>query len=139
MKRQFQPGDTRQWRHVVTLADTATFANGLVHPVYATFALARDAEFACRQFVLEAREDHEEGIGTYVSVEHLSGALPGALIDFTAKVEEMNGNTLVCTWQAYERDRLIAQGKQIQKILSRDRLQSIFESLPGGTDLHGIG
>lgn len=139
MKKLFQPGDTRHWRHIVSINDTATFANGLVHPVYATFALARDAEFACRQFVLEAREDHEEGIGTYVSVEHLAGALPGAPIDFTATVEEMRGNTLVCSWEAHEQERIIARGRQIQKILTRDRLQSIFESLPRGSDLHGVG
>jgi predicted thioesterase len=139
MKKRFQPGETRHWKHIVSPDDTAAFADGPVHPVYATFALARDAEFACRQFVLEAREEHEEGIGTYVSVEHLSGALPGARIDFTATVEEMNGNTLVCKWEAYDRERIIAKGKQIQKILSRDRLQSIFESLSRGSDLHGVG
>jgi len=139
MKKLFQPGDKRHWMHIVSPDDTASFANGPVHPVYATFALARDAEFACRQVVLEAREEHEEGIGNYVSVEHLSGALPGARIDFTATVEEINGNTLVCSWEAYDRERIIAKGKQIQKILSRDRLQSIFESLPRASDLHGIG
>jgi len=139
MKKLFQPGDIRHWMHVVSHEDTATFESGPVHPVYATFALARDAEFACRQFVLEMREEHEEGIGTFVSVEHIAGARPGARIDFTAMVETIQGNTLVCTWEAHECGRIIAKGRQIQKVLTRDRLQSIFESLPDGSDLHGVG
>lgn len=139
MKRVFEIGEIRKWTRIVALQDTAIFPNGPVHPVYATFALARDAEYACRQFVLETQEDHEEGIGTFVSVEHLAAALPGAHIEFTARVEEMQGNTLVCNWEAHEQGRLIARGRQIQKILTRDRLQSLFESLPHGSDLHGVG
>ena len=131
MRRLFSQGEERKWAHTVTLADTATFENGPVHPVYATFAMARDAEFACRQFVLELREDHEEGIGTFVSVEHCSPALPGARVVFTARVEEMQGHTLVCSWEAHEQDRPLAKGKQIQKILSRERLKKMFDDLSG--------
>ena len=63
--------------------------------------------------------------------EHCSPALPGARVVFTARVEEMQGHTLVCSWEAHEQDRLLAKGKQIQKILSRERLKKMFDDLSG--------
>ena len=55
----------------------AAFGGEVVHEVYATFALARDAEWTTRQFVLDMRDDDEEGIGTFLSIEHKSPALWG--------------------------------------------------------------
>ena len=48
-------GDVRKIAKVVEAGDLATFETGNVHPFYSTFALGRDAEWACRQFVLEMR------------------------------------------------------------------------------------
>ena len=55
---------------VVGPEDTASFGGVEVHPVCSTFAMAREAEWACRQFVLKLREDHEEGIGNGLTIEH---------------------------------------------------------------------
>ncbi len=75
MKEIFKPGDKKIYTHKVTEQDAAVFETGMVHPVYATFALSRDAEWACRQFVLEMKDADEEGIGTYLTVNHISPAL----------------------------------------------------------------
>ena len=61
MKNPFKSGDQKTYRHRVTEADIARFESGLVHPFYATFALGRDAEWAGRLFVLEMKEEGEEG------------------------------------------------------------------------------
>jgi hypothetical protein len=60
MKNPFSIGQTLTIRHLVQPADTAAFETGQVHPVYATFALARDLEWAGRQFVLEMLDEDEE-------------------------------------------------------------------------------
>jgi fluoroacetyl-CoA thioesterase len=52
MKKIFKTGDIKEYTHIVVKEDVAAFETGLVHPVYSTFALARDAEWTCRQFVL---------------------------------------------------------------------------------------
>lgn len=101
----------------------------MVHPVYATFALARDAEWACRLFVLDMKEADEEGIGTFVTVQHQSPALLGQTVTFVATITELKGNSIVCTYTAHVGSRLVATGEQGQKILKRDRLQQLFGSL----------
>ena len=83
MKNPFNPGDVKTYSHTVTVADVARLPGGLVHEVYSTFALARDAEWASRLFVLDMREDDEEGIGTAVQVTHHSPALVGETVHFT--------------------------------------------------------
>lgn len=134
MKNNCQPGDIRQYSITVTTADQAMFpavdgqeGGGHIHPVYATFALARDAEWACRLFVLDMKEDDEEGIGIKVTVDHKSPALVGSTVVFTATLQSATGNTVVCTYTAHVGDRLIAEGEQVQKILKKDRVQQLYQ------------
>jgi len=124
-----QTGDTKTYLKEVTEADVAAFESGQVHPVYATFALARDAEWACRLFVLEMKEADEEGIGTFVTVQHVSPALVGQTVAFEATIKELKGNSIVCTYTAKVGERLVAHGEQGQKILKQERLQQLFSSL----------
>jgi len=126
MKNPFHPGDQKTFEREVRLEDTAVFDSGPVHPVYATFALARDAEWACRLFVLEMKAPDEEGIGTMISVQHVSPAPLGATITFEATVKSIRGNELICSYEAKIGDRLIAQGEQGQKILKKATLKRLF-------------
>ena len=116
-------------RHTVTKKDAAAFELGEVHPVYSTFALARDAEWSGRLFVLQMREEGEEGIGTGLSVEHLSPALIGEEVNFVSRLEEVNKNEVVTTYEARSGDRLIARGEQRQKIVRKEKLDALFASL----------
>lgn len=135
MKDIFKPGDTKTYSHKVTEADAAVFSEGLVHPVYATFALSRDAEWACRQFVLEMKETDEEGIGTYLSVNHKSPAMIGEEVVFYAEVKTLERNELICTYTAKVGERIIAEGETGQKILKREKLERIFASLATGNQI----
>lgn len=126
---KFHTGDTKTYHKRVGEADVAAFESGKVHPVYATFALARDAEWACRMFVLEMKEADEEGIGTFVSVEHVSPAMVGQTVTFVATITELKGNSIVCSYTASVGSRLVARGEQGQKILKKERLQQLFSSL----------
>jgi fluoroacetyl-CoA thioesterase len=127
MINPFQPGEVRQFRRLVQREHLAVFESGPVHPVYSTFALARDAEWACRLFVLEMKEEHEEGIGTYLSVEHRSVAREGHLVLFTAVLLEVDGNRIRCRYEAHVEDRLIATGEQEQRILERIRVEKLMQ------------
>ena len=91
-------GDVCKIAKVVEAADLATFETGNVHPFYSTFALGRDAEWACRQFVLEMKEDDEEGIGTFLNIAHKSPAMLGDEVEIVATLTEIDGNAVNCSF-----------------------------------------
>lgn len=129
MKDPFQRGDVKTFSHTVTAEDSASFESGEVHAVYSTFALCRDAEWSGRLFVLEMKEDGEEGIGSGITVKHISPALPGQQVIFSATLKEVNGNEVVTDYVAKVGDRVIAEGTQWQKIMKKEKLDKLFESL----------
>ncbi len=129
MQHMFKPGDTKTFERVVRPEDTAAFEGDEVHPVYATFALARDAEWVCRLFVLDMKDADEEGIGTFVTVNHKSPALVGATVTFKATVLRLEANELVCHYEATCGGRVVAVGEQGQKVLKKEKLRRLFETI----------
>jgi predicted thioesterase len=129
MKNIFQPGAIKVYSKIVQPHEKAEFDSGVVHEVYSTFYLAKDAEWSTRLFVLEMKENDEEGIGTFIHVDHLSPALIGSEIDFYAKLDEVNGNSVICSFEAKCGDRLIASGRTGQKILKKEKLEAIMNLL----------
>ncbi|HLT75450.1 MAG TPA: hypothetical protein VKZ68_10190 [Ohtaekwangia sp.] len=128
MKSVFKPGEKREYRKRIGPDDIATFHDENVHPVYATFSLARDAEWTSRQFVLEMKDGDEEGIGTFLSVEHKGPAFVGEEVVFTAWVDHFEANELVCFYEARVGERLIAIGRTGQKILKKEKISRIFQT-----------
>lgn len=126
MKNIFKTGDRKEYRTVANFHDLAAFQGKMVHPVYSTFALARDIEWASRQFILEMCEDSEEGVGTFLSIEHKSPAVMGEEVLITAFFDELEGNELSCTCEVKVEDRLIAVGKTRQKIFRKEKIDKIF-------------
>lgn len=132
MKSCWTKGDQLHHRIVVTQNDLAVFETGAVHELYSTFALARDAEWSGRLFVLNMKEDDEEGIGTRLDIQHVSPALLGSEVDFTATFEEISEKGEIMTsFEARVGERLIAKGIQGQRILKREKIDSIFRQLKG--------
>ncbi len=129
MQNAFKIGDIKTFSHMVTEEDTAKFDSGEVHAVYSTFALTRDAEWSGRLFVLEMKEEGEEGIGSGITVKHISPALVGQEVIFTATLTEVNKNEVVTDYVAKVNDRIIAEGTQSQKIVHKEKLERLFESL----------
>src|SRR5687768_5700903 len=115
MKKIFKPGDKKEFCRMIDSTDLAIFNNEMVHPVYATFSLARDAEWTSRQFVLDMKEPDEEGIGTFLTIEHKAPAFAGEEIKFTAWIDHIESDELICFFEAKVSDRLIAIGKTGQK------------------------
>ncbi len=129
MKLVCAVGDVRTITKVVTDADLATFETGNVHPFYATFALGREVEWACRQFVLEMNEADEEGIGTFLNITHKSPALLGDTVEIKATLTELHGNTVNCSFEVLVSDRLVAEGTQGQKILKKEKVDRLIAQI----------
>ena len=129
VKAIFKNGDKKIFERLVRQEDTAAFESGAVHPVYATFALTRDAEWSSRLFVLEMKEDNEEGIGTFVNVKHVSPAFIGDKVLFEAVIDELKGNEVNCLFTAKVNERIIAVGRTGQKILMKEKIERLFEGL----------
>lgn len=130
MKTHLKPGDQKIFKKTVEESDTAGFVEGMVHPVYATFCIARDAEWSGRLFVLEIRDDDEEGVGTSISVNHHSPAFPGEEVIFTATLTTILRHEILTFYEAKVGNRLIASGEQGQKIFKRKKLEQLFSATP---------
>ncbi len=131
MKRLLNKGESKRLKKTVVQEDVAKFNESVVHPVCSTFALARDIEWATRQYVLEVIDDDEEGIGTHLSIDHKSPALLGEELDIYSNVESFDGSTLICSYQVTVGERTIAIGETGQKILKKDKIKGILSSLAG--------
>jgi len=128
VKNIFKPGDQKSFKRIVMESDCAIFNGELLHPVCATFALARDFEWSSRLFFLEMKEEGEEGVGTMLSIDQKSPAFVGDEVIFTATVEKTERNELVCAIEAKVGDRVIATGKTGQKMLKKEKLKELFKS-----------
>ena len=127
MQLIFQNGDTKTFTKIVQANEIASFESGTVHEVYSTFAIARDAEWSGRLFVLEMKEADEEGIGTQIHVEHKSPAFVGDEITYIATFEEVKTNgEIITTFEAYCAKRLVAMGLQGQRILPKAKIDAVF-------------
>lgn len=115
---------TMQYR--VKSEDVASFNGRVVHTVCSTFTLAREIEWATRQFVLAVREDDEEGIGTFLSIDHKGPAFVGEEIIIEASVDQINGHELICSYIARVGEHVVAVGKTGQKILKREKIAELF-------------
>jgi predicted thioesterase len=129
MKSIFNTGDVKIFEKIVGPNDIAEFESGKVHDVYGTFALGRDAEWSSRLFVLEMKEDDEEGIGTFLNIKHHSPALLGETVRFTAVISKLEKNIVDCHVKAEVGTRLIATCETGQKIIKKEKLNLLFESL----------
>lgn len=119
-------GDTRTFVKHVTTADFARFEDGLVHAVCSTFSLAQAAEWAGRLFVLDLKAEDEEGIGTFLKINHKGPAFEGDAIVIVAALQKYEGNEVICSFQAHVGDRLVADGGTGQKILKKEKLAKIL-------------
>ncbi|MFA5595387.1 MAG: thioesterase family protein [Trueperaceae bacterium] len=130
--------DGYETRHeiVVTDAMTVDFEDredprlGKLHPVYATYWLAKHMELVSRKIILPFLEEGEAGIGFEVAVKHVASALPGMRVTLTARFERMERNRVFATCQAVsELDDVLATGSTVQVILSEERLEGAFDDL----------
>lgn len=126
MKTIFKPGDKKVFEKTIMPEDAAAFQGEVLHKVYSTFALARDMEWSSRLFFIEMKEADEEGVGTFLSIEHKSPARIGQVVTITATVASIQGNELICNIEARCAERVVALGKTGQKMLPLEKINQLF-------------
>jgi len=136
--REIPPGFEVHHELVVTPAMTVDFEDpqdarlGKLHPVYATYWLAKHMELVSRKLILPFLEDGEEGIGHAVSVKHLASALPGMRLRLTARLEAQEGNRVHAGCTAVsELGDLVGKGTTVQVVLPHAKLVLAFDRLRG--------
>lgn len=119
--QRIPPGRTATLEVVVTDEMTVRFDQlGPVHPVYATYWMAKHMEEAGRLVLLPYLETGEDGVGGAVSVEHLAPALPGERLTVLAHHEHTSGRRIECRCVAHTMSgRLIGTGTTVQHVVSR--------------------
>lgn len=129
--RPIPPGFTQTLSVTVTDEMTVNFGElGAVHPVYATYWLARHFEEAGRKIILPFLEEGEGGIGTEVEVIHMASALPGMTVTVTATFERLEGRRILCRMRAVsELGDEIGHGTTGQMALPQEKIDAGFERL----------
>jgi fluoroacetyl-CoA thioesterase len=109
---------------VVTPEMTVRFDElGPVHPVYATYSMAKHFEEAGRKLLLPHLEPGEAAIGRSVSVEHLAPAWVGDTVRVSAECVELRGGRLTCACRAVDADgRELGHGSTVQVVLPQQVL-----------------
>jgi predicted thioesterase len=117
---------------VVTDDMTVDFAElGRVHPVYATYTMAKHFEEAARKVLLAHLDDGEEGIGSKVAVEHLAPSWVGDRLTVEARCTAVTGNRITCACTATDGDgREVGRGSTEQVVLPRAVLDRTLTRRP---------
>ncbi|TVQ53890.1 MAG: thioesterase [Phycisphaerales bacterium] len=131
MKPSLQVGNTAEHTVTVTEEMCPAFDGVVVHRVYSTWSMAHHMEIAARLVLAPHLEEHEEGIGSHLSIDHLGPTPVGHRVRLVAEAVELGPTTLVCDVHAYHvresGDKLVGRGKQVQRILPKDKLRQLIE------------
>ena len=127
--REIPVGATATLDVVVTPDLTVDFAElGRVHPVYATYNMAKHFEEAGLKLLLRHIDDGEDGLGSRVAVEHLAPSWVGDRLTIEARCTEVRGNRIHCACTATDGDgREVGTGSTVQVVLPRDVLDRALD------------
>ena len=127
MKATMQVGNTAFNAFTVTQQMQPCFQSTVIHPICSTWDMAHQFEIAARKTLEPHLEDGEQGIGSFLSIDHLKPAPVGVTVDITATVTEIDESTVVCEMTAKTGDQLCATGKQVQRVLPTSTIDRIIE------------
>jgi len=130
MRPGFDPGIVREVSVVVTPDMCPAFDGVIVHRVYSTWSAAHHFELAARKVLVDFLEAHEEGVGSHLSIDHLAPCPLGRTVRVRAELIEVTAEhhpRVVCRVEAYDGDRLLARGKQVQVVMNKEHLSKYIE------------
>jgi predicted thioesterase len=100
---------------------------GALHPVYATYWMAKHMEEAGRKIIMPFLEPHEDGVGSALTLRHHAPVLPGARLEVIARHERTDGNRIHVRCEVRdEAGALVGEGSTEQVVLPRDSLDRRF-------------
>jgi len=127
MKPTLKVGNTAEVTALVTEDMCPAFDDVVVHRVYSTWSMAHHMELAARKVLAPHLDDHEEGIGSHLSIDHLAPTPVGRTVRVVAEAVEVDDSTVVCDICVYDGERLVGRGRQIQRVLPKKKLKSLIE------------
>ena len=138
MRSSLQIGNTARVFVEVTEDMCPAFDGVVVHRVYSTWSMAHHMEIAARCVLKDHLEDHEEGIGSHLSIDHVAPTPLGHSVLVIAEATELGPTTLTCEVTAYhvppgpepaspEGLRVVGRGRQVQRILPKTNLTALIE------------
>ena len=126
MKPGFAPGIVREIVVEVTEATCPEFDGVIIHRCYSTWSVAHHFELAARTVLAEFLQDDEEGVGAHVSVDHLAPCPVGRRVRVRAELVEVVSDRnvrVVCAVSAHDGERLLAEGRQVQIVMNKEKLK----------------
>lgn len=130
MRAGFEPGIVRELTVVVTEGMCPAFDGVVVHRCYSTWSVAHHFELAARMVLADFLEEDEEGIGSHVSVDHLAPCGVGRTVRVVAELKEIRRDRhlrVACDLAAFDGDRLLARGRQVQVVMAKEHLRRYLE------------
>ena len=124
------PGTAAEVHLTVTDAMTVHLDElGTVHPVYATWMMIKHMEEAGRKVLLPFLEPGEDAVGYAIDVVHLAPTAAGARVRARAVLERVEGRRIHCRVDAHNEREKIGEGRTVQVVVSRARLQARFREI----------
>ncbi len=105
------------------------FDGALVHPVCATWTLCHQMEVAGRKLLAPYLEPQEEAVGAHISIDHRAPAVIGSCVRVRAETVHATHRRLEASVTAHAGDRLLATGRFVQIVLSKEMLAAILDHL----------
>ena len=127
MKSTIRVGNRAVSEFTVTENMRPSFRGKVIHPVCSTWDLAHQFEIAARMTLEPHLERDEQGIGTHLSIDHVKPILIGKFVSIEASIIELDGSTVICDLVALVDGVICATGKQIQRVLSADKIDQIIK------------
>jgi predicted thioesterase len=93
MKPSLQPGVSTTARMAIDRERTIDFMGDKAR-VYATPALVRDIEVACRELLLQHLDAGEDSVGTRVELDHTGATLMGMQVELQIAITEVAGRSI---------------------------------------------
>ncbi|HYA65069.1 MAG TPA: thioesterase family protein, partial [Burkholderiaceae bacterium] len=91
--------------------------------VYATPALVRDFEYACREFLLDYVDPGEDSVGKAISVSHDGATLRGMNVQITVTVDKIEGRVVTFSLLAKDEVEQISQGTHSRFVVDIAKLR----------------
>lgn len=116
MKPTLQAGLSATSRFEVDRERTIDFM-GEAARVYATPALVRDLEIACRNLLLEHLDAGEDSVGTRVEIDHIGATLMGMAVELTVRVAEVTGRAVMFEVEGRDSVEPIVKGRHARFVV----------------------
>ena len=127
MKTTIQVGNTANISFSVTENMQAMFNGRVIHPVCSTWDMAHQFEIAARKALEEHLEDEEQGIGSFLSINHVKPAPLEAVVEIQATITDLDKTSVVCEITATVQGEVCAMGNQVQRVLPSSTITRLID------------